>query len=103
MGDAGSRRITEARAEAAVGTGIHPAAGLVRVDELAGVGDEVAAVTDHDRVAIEARDQLAVDARRVNRIAIAGQLGALGLTPRSLLIAQAGDPVLVIGALAAVL
>ena len=52
-------RLAGAGAEAAVGAGVHPAAGLVGVDDAAGVGDEVAAVADHDRVAVEDLVELA--------------------------------------------
>ena len=40
-------------AEAAERARVHPAARLVGLDVAAGVGDEVAAVADHDRVAVE--------------------------------------------------
>src|SRR4029453_18623836 len=46
-------------AEAAVWARVHPAARLVGVDHAAGVGDEVAAVADHDRVAVEHLVELA--------------------------------------------
>ena len=42
-------RVARARSEAAVGPGVHPAAGLVGLDHPARIGDEVAAVADHDR------------------------------------------------------
>ena len=54
-------------AEAAERARVHPAARLVGVDEAAGVGDEVAAVADDDRVAVEHLAQLPVDADRVQR------------------------------------
>ena len=43
------------------GPGIEERARLVAVDELPRVRHEVAAVADHDRVAVEALAQLAVD------------------------------------------
>ena len=47
------QRIAGARAQAAERPRVKPAAGLVAVDHAARVGDEVAAVADHDRVAVE--------------------------------------------------
>ena len=61
-------------AEAAERAGVHPAARLVGVDHAPGVGDEVAAVADHDRVAVEHLAELAVDAHRVKRGAVVVEL-----------------------------
>ena len=63
----GRERVARAHAEAAVRPGIEERARLVAVDELARVRHEVAAVADHDRVAVEPLAQLAVDARRLDR------------------------------------
>ena len=84
----GGQRVARAGAQAAERAGVEPAARLVGVDHSAGVGDEVAAVADHDRVAVEHRGQLAVDAHRMQRGALVGELLALGgpllvSTPRS--------------------
>ena len=65
-------------AEAAVRARVHPAARLVGLDHAAGEGDEVAAVADHDRVAVEHLGELAVDAHRVERRAVVGQVVLLG-------------------------
>ena len=67
MRERGRERVARAHAQAAVRPGIEERARLVAVDELARVRDEVAAVADHDRVAVEALAQLAVDARRLDR------------------------------------
>ena len=61
MRDAGRERVARSHAEAAVRPGIEERPRLVAVDELARVRDEVAAVADHDRVAVEPLAQLAVD------------------------------------------
>ena len=79
MGELGADRLAGAGAEAAVRAGVHPAAGLVGVDNLARVADEVAAVADHDRVAVEDVGELAVDPHRVQRGAVVVELGPLGL------------------------
>ena len=63
-GDAGGDRVAHAGAETAVGAGVEPATRLVRVDVLAGVRHEVAAVAHHDRVAVESPAHLAVHAGR---------------------------------------
>ena len=91
-GGLGADRLARAGAEAAVGAGVHPAAGLVGVDDAAGVRDEVAAVADHDRVAVEHLGELAVDPQRVQRGAVVVELVGL---PRALLVlglAQRRDP-----------
>ena len=62
----------ETGAEAAVGAGVEPAAGALRLDVLAREGDEVAAVTDDDRVLGKAGDQLAVDPGGVDRVSLGG-------------------------------
>ncbi len=79
MGDARGHGVPHARTKAPVGTRVEPAPGLVGLDELAGVGHEVTAVADHHRVAVEAPPQLAVDPRRVDRVGVGLQFGALGL------------------------
>ena len=79
-------------AEAAEGPGVHPAARLVGVDEAAGVGDEVAAVADHDRVAVEHLAELPVDAHRVQRRARVVELLPLGRALLVLDVAQLLDP-----------
>ena len=74
MGELGADRLAGAGAEAAERARVHPAARLVGLDEAARVGDEVAAVADHDRVAVEHLAQLLVDADRVQRRAGVVQL-----------------------------
>src|SRR5262249_46260283 len=59
-GESGRERVARPHAEAAVRAGIEERAGTVGVDELPGVRHEVAAVADHDRVAVEAPAQFAV-------------------------------------------
>ena len=59
MGELGGQRVARPAAEAAVRPGVQPAAGRVRVDDAAGVGHEVAAVADDDRVAVEHLGELA--------------------------------------------
>ena len=78
VGDLGADRLAGPGAEAAEGAGVHPAARLVGVDVAAGVADEVAAVADHDRVAVENLRQLRVDPDRVKRRAAVAQLLPLG-------------------------
>ena len=72
------QRVAGAGAEAAERPRVEPAAGLVAVDDAARVGDEVAAVADHDRVAVEHLGELGVQAHRVQRRAVVLELGALG-------------------------
>src|SRR5205085_7273455 len=67
MREGGGERVPAPRAEAAVRPGVEEAAGLVRVDVLAGVRHEVAAVADDDRVAAEPAPEPAVGARRPDR------------------------------------
>ena len=74
MGDLGADRLAGAGAEAAEGPGVHPRPRLVGRDDLARVGDEVAAVADHDRVAVEHLGQALVDAHRVQRGTIVVEL-----------------------------
>src|SRR5437773_1012518 len=57
-------RIARARAEAAVWARVHPRARLVAVDHAPRIGDEVAAVADHDRATLQHLLQLRVDAHR---------------------------------------
>ena len=66
-GDPGRDRVAEAGAEAAVWTGIEPAARLLWLDVLARVADEIAAVADHHGVRLKQPGKLAVDSQRVNR------------------------------------
>src|SRR4029079_18185720 len=76
---------------------IEKGARKVRVDVLAGVGDEVAAVADDDRVAIEHRSQLTVDARRRDRRGIRLEARPLRVATLLLLGAQLLDPILMRG------
>ena len=61
-GDPRRDGVAHAVAEASVRAGVEPAAGLVHLDVLAGVGREVAAVADHHGVPRQPSAQLAVDA-----------------------------------------
>ncbi len=90
--DLGADRLARPGAEAAEGPGVHPAARLVGVDEAAGVGDEVAAVADHDRVAVEHLAELLVDAHRVQRRAPVLELGPLAFAALALDVGQLLDP-----------
>ena len=65
-------RVAGARPQAAERARVQPAARLVGVDRAAGEGDEVAAVADDDRVAVEQRVELGVDPHRVQRRARVG-------------------------------
>ena len=75
MGELGRQRVAGATAQAAERAGIKPAPGLIGVDDAARVGDEVAAVADHDRVTVEHLGQLTVDPHRMQRGPRIGQLG----------------------------
>src|SRR4051794_28281289 len=101
MSDARSHGVTEAGAEAAVGTGVEPATRLVGLDQPPGPRHEVAAVSDYHRIAVELLGQLAVDPGRVHRVAVGLDPLPFVLARRVLLVAQLGDPRLVIGAVAA--
>ena len=92
VGELGADRLAGPGAEAAERPRVHPAARLVGVDEAAGVGDEVAAVADHDRVAVEHLAQLLVDADRVQRRARVVQLLLLGGALLVLDLAQLLEP-----------
>ena len=92
VGELGRECVAGAGPEASVRPGIKPAAGLVRVDHAAGVGDEVAAVADHDRIAVEQLRQLAVDPHRVKRRSRIGELGRLAGALLGLDRPQRGDP-----------
>ena len=73
----GRERVARPAAEAAERARVQPAARLVGLDRAAGVGGEVAAVADHDRVAVEHLAELRVHAQRVQRRARVGELLAL--------------------------
>src|SRR5208283_5616845 len=73
----GRDRVAEAGAQAAERPGVQPPAGTLRLDVLAGEGDEIAAVPDDDRVVVEYLEQLAVDPGRMHRIGVAGQQRAV--------------------------
>src|SRR4051794_27814056 len=92
MGQLGADRLAWTGAEAAEWTRIHPATRLVGIDEAAGVGDEVAAVADDDRVALEHFTQLFVDPHRVQRRAAVVELGLLGRPLLLLDLAQLCQP-----------
>ncbi len=90
--DLRGERVARARPEAAVRARVHPAARLVGLDHAAGERDEVAAVADHDRVAVEHLVELVVDAQRVQRRAVVGQVGLLARALLVLDLAQLGRP-----------
>src|SRR5918995_5376511 len=92
MRELGADRLPRARAETAVGPGVHPASRLVGLDHATGVGDEVAAVADHDRVAIQDLAKLTVDAKRVERRAIVVEVILFLRALLRLRLAQALDP-----------
>ena len=98
VGELGRQRVARARAQAAERARVHPAAGLVGVDHAAGVGDEVAAVADHHGVAVEHLAQLVVEAQRVQRRAVVGELLLLARALLGLGLAQRGDPRRAVGA-----
>src|SRR3954449_8190900 len=77
MGDLGADRLPRPGAETAERAGVHPTAGLVGLDVAAGIGDEVAAVADDDRVAVEDLVQLTVDADGMQRRALVVELSPL--------------------------
>ena len=77
------------------GPGSRNVPGHVALDELARVRHEVAAVADDDRVAIEPRAQLAVDARRLDRRGVGLERRQLGRALRLLVGAEPRDPVVV--------
>jgi len=81
-----------AGAEAAERARVHPAAGLVGVDVAARVGDEVTAVADDDRIAVEYLIQFAVDPHRVERSPRVVELLALFLARLGLDVGQLLDP-----------
>ncbi len=77
MRDTRRQRVARPHAEAAVRSGIEECPRLEALDELPRVRDEVAAVADHDRVAVEALAELAVDARRLDRSGVGLERTAL--------------------------
>ena len=98
MGDAGGDGVAQTRSEAAVRARVHPATRLVGLDHSARVGDEVATVADHDRVAVDHLLELAVDTHRVERRARVVQLRLLGRALLVLGFAQPAKPLRAIGA-----
>src|SRR5262249_31515764 len=93
-GDPGSYRVAEPRAEAPVRPGIQPAAWLARLDVLARVADEVAAIADHDRVGLKQRRELAVNPHRVDREGAAGKQLGIGRSSGPARPREARQPVL---------
>jgi len=73
------QRIARPRAQAAKRARVEPAARLVAVHHAPRIRNEVAAVADHDRVAVERRTQLRIQPHRVKRRAAVLQLRALGV------------------------
>ena len=67
LGELRRQRVAGARAETAERARVEPAARLVAVHDAARVGDEVPAVADHDRVAVEHLVELGVEPHRVKR------------------------------------
>ena len=67
---------------------IEPAAGLIGVHDTPREGDEVAAVADHDRVAVEDLAELLVEPHGMQRGAAVLELGPLG---RALLVLDGAD------------
>src|SRR6476620_9590980 len=92
MRDLGADRLAWARAQAAERPRVHPAARLIGVDEAPRVGDEVAAVADDDRVAVQYFAELFVDAHRMQRGARVLELLPLGGALLLLDVAQLLDP-----------
>ena len=93
MGELRRQRVAGPRPEAAERPRVQPAAGREGLDHAPGVGDEVAAVADDDRVAVEQRAELAVDAHRMQRRALVGQQRALARARSSSSVARSdGDP-----------
>src|SRR4051812_38730880 len=73
----GGERVARAAPQTAERPGVEPAAGRVRVHDAARERDEVSAVADDDRVAVEHAAQLRVQPHRVQRRAIVRVLGRL--------------------------
>src|SRR6188472_4819454 len=92
MSQLGPNRLAGTGAEAAERSRVHPAAGLEGLDEAARIGDEVAAVTDDDRVALQHFAQLFVDADGMQRRARVVELLLLGSALLGLDLAQLGHP-----------
>ena len=92
MRDFRADRLARAGAEAAERARVHPAARLVGVDVAARVGDEVTAVADDDRVAVEHLVEFAVDPHRVERRARVVELLALLFARLGLDVGQLLDP-----------
>src|SRR3712207_849571 len=89
-------RVAGPAPQAAERAGVEPAPRLVGVDDAPRVGDEVAAVADDDRVAVEHLVELVVQAHRVQRRAVVVELGLLGRALLGLGRAQVGDPALAV-------
>ena len=77
----GGERVAGAGAQAAERARVQPAARLVGVDDAPGVGDEVAAVADDDRVAVEHLAELVV--QRASGAAARGRRAARPARPRA--------------------
>ena len=77
MREASGHGVAGAGAEATVGSGVQPVTRTTRLDVAAREGHEVATVADDDGVVREAGQELAVDAGRVDRVGIAGQVGGI--------------------------
>ncbi len=82
----------ETGAETAVGAGVEPAAGTLRLDVLAREGDEVAAVADDDRVLGQPRDQLAVDPGGVDRVGLGAEQRGVAFDAGLHLVLQVAHP-----------
>src|SRR5215813_8133506 len=92
MSELGPYRLSGAGAQAAERARVHPAARLEGLDEAARIGDEVAAVADHDRVTVENFPQLLVNADRMQGRATVVQLLLLGRPLLGLHSAQLLEP-----------
>ena len=94
MREASGHGVAGAGPEATVGSGIQPVTRTTRLDVAACEGHEVATVADDDGVVREAGQELAVDAGRVDRVGIAGQVGGIRSDGRLGALTQATRPLL---------
>ncbi len=88
----GGEREGGADAEAAEGAGVHPVTGAVDAHLPGGVGDDVAPVTDHDRVGVRPACHLGREPQRVHRARVGGGCLVAGRAATRLLGAQLLEP-----------
>src|ERR1700740_3441030 len=96
MGELRCKRIARTSAEASKRARVEPATWLVAVDHAPCIRNEVTAIADHDRVAVEHFAELCIQAHRVQRGRRVLALSALALAPLGLDSAQLADPTLAV-------